>query len=41
MTTYSLRRQALLPLAGLLGLTVVFGMPALTATGQESDTKIL
>ena len=41
MTTYSLRRQALVPLAGLLGLIAVFAAPALTATGQESDTKIL
>ena len=40
MTTYSLRRQALVPLAGLLGLIAVFGAPALTATGQE-DVKIL
>jgi hypothetical protein len=43
MTTLSLRRQALLPLAGLLGLGValvgVFGAPALTAT--EQDEKIL
>ena len=41
MTTHSIRRQALVPLAGLLGLIVVFGTPALTATGQEQDTKIL
>src|SRR5688572_2311536 len=39
MTTPSLRRQALLPLAGLLGLLVVLGAPALTAT--EQDEKIL
>ena len=39
MTTLSLRRQALLPLAGLLGLLVVFGAPALTAT--EQDEKVL
>jgi hypothetical protein len=39
MTIYSLRRQALVPLAGLLGLIVVFGAPALTATAQEE--KIL
>ena len=45
MTTYSLRRQAIVPLAGLLGLGIalagVFGTPALTATEQESDTKVL
>ena len=40
MTTYSLRRQALVPLAGILGLLVAFGAPALTATEQEGD-KIL
>ena len=39
MTTYSLRRQALVPLAGLLGLIVTFGAPALTAT--EQDEKVL
>lgn len=39
MTTYSLRRHALVPLAGLLGLGLVFGTPALTAT--EQDEKIL
>lgn len=39
MTTHSLRRQAFVPLAGLLGLLVVFGAPALTAT--EQDEKIL
>ena len=39
MTTHSLRRQALVPLAGLLGLIVAFGAPALTAT--EQNEKIL
>jgi hypothetical protein len=39
MTTHSIRRQALVPLAGLLGLCVVFGAPRLTAT--EQDDKIL
>lgn len=41
MTTLSLRRQALLPLAGLLGLLVVFGAPALTATEQDEKTLFL
>lgn len=40
MMTHSIRRQALVALAGLLGILVVFGAPALTATGQEGD-KIL
>ncbi|HUR21077.1 MAG TPA: hypothetical protein VMZ90_09740 [Vicinamibacterales bacterium] len=40
MTTYSLRRQALVPLAGIFGLIVAFGAPTLTATAQEGD-KIL
>ena len=39
MTTHSLRRQALVPLAGVLGLLVVLGAPALTANEQEE--KIL
>jgi hypothetical protein len=39
MTTHSLRRQALVPLAGILGLLVVFGAPKLTAT--EQDEKIV
>ena len=43
MTTHSLRRRALVPLAGLLGLGIAFvgafGAPALTAT--EQDEKIL
>jgi len=39
MTTHSLRRHALVPLAGLLGLIVTFGAPALTAT--EQDDKVL
>ncbi len=39
MTTYSIRRQALVPLAGLLGLFAVFAAPALTAT--EQDEKVL
>ena len=39
MTTQSIRRQFLVPLAGILGLAVVFGAPKLTATEQEE--KIL
>lgn len=42
MTTHSLRRRALVPLAGLLGLFATlgtFGVPAVTATAQ--DEKIL
>ncbi len=44
MTTYSLRRRALVPLAGLLGLAVTFGMfttPGLTATEQDEKTIFL
>jgi len=39
MMTHSFRRQALVPVAGLLGLLVVFGAPNLSATEQEE--KIL
>ena len=39
MTTHSLRRRALVPLAGLLGLVAVFGTSALTAS--TDDEKIL
>lgn len=45
MTTHSLRRQALVPLAGLLGLGIafvgVFAAPALTATEQDEKTLFL
>lgn len=44
MTTYSLRRRALVPLAGLLGLAVTFGAfttPDLTATEQDEKTIFL
>lgn len=39
MTTFSFRRRAVVPMAGLLGLLVIFGAPSLTAT--EQDEKIL
>jgi hypothetical protein len=41
MTTHSLRRQALVTLAGLLALLVVFGAPGLTATEQDDKTIFL
>lgn len=41
MTTRSLRRLALVPLAGLLGFLAVFEAPALTATEQDEKTIFL
>lgn len=41
MTTHSLRRMALVPLAGVLGFVAVFGAPALTATEQEEKVLYL
>lgn len=41
MTTHSIRRRALVPLAGLLGLIVVFAAPVMMAIEQDEKTIFL